>query len=122
MTVPRLACRSLLLASFRTRRHSPSGSAHRGRIRTFLNFELAIKVDCSRKPAPGEKRHRFSWEGPPADSARQFVVGRAERNPCTSRKWRASMDRRGEPRAGLARRLGVSRARVTQVLQILDWG
>lgn len=37
-----------------------------------------------------------------------------------AREWCASMDERGESRADLARRLGVSRARVTQVLQVLD--
>jgi ParB-like chromosome segregation protein Spo0J len=43
------------------------------------------------------------------------------RNPVhLAREWRAVMDAHGESRADLARRLGVSRARVTQVLQILD--
>ena len=37
-----------------------------------------------------------------------------------AREWQRSMVDRGESRADLARRLGISRARVTQVLQVLD--
>ncbi len=43
------------------------------------------------------------------------------RNPVhLAREWRTVMDAHGESRADLARRTGVSRARVTQVLKILD--
>lgn len=46
---------------------------------------------------------------------------RTRQNPVQlARKWRLSIDKRGESRSEFARRLGVSRARVTQVLKILD--
>ena len=35
-------------------------------------------------------------------------------------EWKRAMEERGESRADLARRLGISRARVTQVLSVLD--
>lgn len=70
---------------------------------------------------PGEKRYRFSWEetGPDCDS--ELRAANSRRNPIhLAREWQALMDQRRESKADLAGRLGVSRARVTQVLQVLD--
>lgn len=98
------------------------GSAVRGRIRTFLRFEAVLNVNCNKKSEPGEKRHYFSWEELPlrdVPECTQSTCGAL--NPLhLAREWQTSMEERGESRADLARRLGVSRARVTQVLQILE--
>lgn len=74
------------------------------------------------KSEPGAKRHYFSWEDIPSSGGSQRTERAYGRpNPVRlAREWKTSMERRGESRADLARRLGVSRARVTQVLQVLD--
>lgn len=97
------------------------GSAFRDRSRIFLPVEVTLRVDCDKKRGAGEKRHYFSWEEPPPAS-KSNDSGKAQSvNPVQlAREWQASMDARGESRADLARRIGVSRARVSQVLGILD--
>ena len=95
-----------------------SGSGLRERFRTFLPVEVTLRVDCSKKRRAGEKRHYFSWEELPGTDETQPAT---TANPVRiAREWKRAMEERGESRADLARRLGVSRARVSQVLGILD--
>ena len=79
-------------------------------------------MNCNRKSELGEKRYYFSWEDTPSTEGPQRTESACRRpNPVRlAREWQASMEERGESRADLARRLGVSRARVTQVLSVLD--
>jgi len=98
-----------------------SGSASRGQIRTTLRFSATLEVDCSRKREPNERRHYFAWDEAPIWNVQAAVSRPARQNPIQlARQWRADMDAHGESKAALARRLGVTRARVTQVLQVLD--
>jgi len=95
-----------------------SGSAFRDRSRIFLPVEVTLRVDCGKKRRAGEKRHYFSWEELPPVSENK---PRTTANPVRiAREWKRAMEERGESRADLARRLGVSRARISQVLGILD--
>ena len=97
------------------------GSAVRGRIQTFLPVEVTLRVDCGKKRQAGEKRHYFSWEEPPRGIETNEDAPAPRANPVrVAREWKRAMEERGESRADLARRLGVSRARVTPVLSILD--
>jgi len=99
------------------------GSAFRDRFRIFLPVEVTLKVDCGKKRRAGEKRHYFSWEDvPSAEGAQPARRTCGRQNPVRlAREWQASLSERGESRADLARRLGISRARVTQVLSVLDF-
>ena len=97
------------------------GSPSRGNIRTTLRFLATLLVDSGSRPEANERRHHFAWEEAPVWNVRAAKRRPKRRNPVhLAREWRAVMDAHGESRADLARRLGVSRARVTQVLQILD--
>ena len=98
------------------------GSGLRDRSRTFLPVEVTLRVDCGKKRRAEEKRHYFSWEElPPRCSELGENVPAPRANPVrVAREWKRAMEERGESRADLARRLAVSRARVTQVLSILD--
>jgi hypothetical protein len=93
----------------------------RDRSRTFLPIEVTLRVDCGKKRRTGEKRHYFWWEELPRRSDSDEIKRAPQANPVgLARDWKRAMEERGESRADLARRLGVSRARVTQVLQVLD--
>lgn len=83
---------------------------------------MVLKVDCNKKRGSSEKRHYFSWDNMPSAERPQRSEPTCPRpDPVRlAREWQASMGETGESRADLARRLGVSRARVTQVLGILD--
>ncbi|MBI2765456.1 MAG: hypothetical protein HYX53_06025 [Chloroflexi bacterium] len=95
-----------------------SGSAFRDRSRIFLPVEVTLRVDCGKKRRAGEKRHYFPWQELPRTNETKPAT---PANPVRiAREWKRAMEERGESRAGLARRLGVSRARVSQVLGILD--
>jgi hypothetical protein len=97
------------------------GSAFRDRARIFLPVEVTLRVDCGKKRRAGEKRHYFSWEELPRNDESTVGNGIRHINPVgLAREWRASMEERGESRADLSRRLGVFRARVSQVMGILD--
>ena len=97
------------------------GSAFRDRSRTFLPVEVTLRVDCGKKRRAGEKRHYFPWEELPRRSDSDECKPASRANPVrVAREWKRAMEDRGESRADLARRLGVSRARVSQVLGILD--
>ena len=98
-----------------------SGSAFRDRSRTFLALEVTLRIDCGRKRRVGEKRHYFSWEELPRLSATDERGPAPRANPVrVAQGWKHAMEEAGESRAELARRLGVSRARVSQVLGVLD--
>ena len=94
------------------------GSPRRGKSRTFL--ELTLLADA-RLAARGASRLAYHFEGaeppgPPAAPARQY------RNPiAVAQEWQRMLSA-GEcaTRADLARKLGRSRARVTQVLGLLE--
>lgn len=98
------------------------GSAFRDRSRTFLPIEVTLRVDCGKRRRAGEKRHYFSWEElPPRRNEPDANAPAPRADPVrVAREWRRAINERGESRADLARRLGISRARVTQVLQVLD--
>jgi len=86
-----------------------------------LDFDVALYLDCSRKRIDGERRYRFPWDEPLEPLRPASPSNRRRPNPVsTARDWRRSMEERGESKAELARRLGVTRARVTQVLKVLD--
>jgi hypothetical protein len=86
-----------------------------------LPVEVTLIVDCGKKRRGGEKRHYFPWEELPRRSASDVNAPAPRANPiCIAREWKRAMEERGESRTDLARRLGLSRARVTQVLQVLD--
>ena len=86
-----------------------------------LEFDVALYLDCSRKRIDGERRYRFPWDEPLEPLRPASPSKRRRPNPVSSaREWRRSMEERGESKAELARRLGVTRARVTQVLKVLD--
>ncbi len=100
---------------------SRSGSGLRDRSRTFLAIEVRLRVDCGKKRRASEKRHYFSWEELPRRSESHEHASAPRANPVRiAREWKSEMGQRGESRADLARRLGISRARVTQVLSVLD--
>ena len=97
------------------------GSALRDRSRIFLPIEITLRVDCGKKRRAAEKRHYFSWEELPRGIETNEDAPAPRANPVrVAREWKRAMEERGESRADLARRLGVSRARGTQVLSILD--
>jgi len=86
-----------------------------------LEFDVALYLDCGRKRIDGERRYRFPWDEPPEPPRLVSPRKRRRPNPVSiAREWRRTMEERGESRAELARRLGVTRARVTQVLKVLD--
>ena len=91
----------------------------------ILEFHVNLNLGCNRQLPPEERSFRFPWEVPAQPGAQQTTEAPSHTKPRQrpvqlARKWRQSMDKRGESRSELARRLGVSRARVTQVLKILD--
>lgn len=94
----------------------------RGKIRTFLHFEAVLNVSCKGRRGPREKRHYFPWEEVPQGFALPRMEPiRPRPNPVSlAREWQLSMREHSESRSELARRLDVSRGRVTQVLGILD--
>jgi hypothetical protein len=79
-------------------------------------------VNCNRSTGLSEQRHHFSWEELTLDEElRSTEPTRGRLNPVhLARQWQATMEEPGESRAELARRLRVSRARVTQIWSILD--
>ena len=97
------------------------GSAFRDRSRTFLRVDVTLRVDCGKKRRDGEKRHYFAWEDLPGRTETDEKEPAPRADPVRiAQEWKRAMEERGESRANLARRLGVSRARVTQVLSVLD--
>ncbi|HSE45848.1 MAG TPA: helix-turn-helix transcriptional regulator [Gemmatimonadales bacterium] len=97
------------------------GSAFRDRSRTFLPIEVTLRVDCGKRRKDGEKRHFFSWEEVLRRSEADVNAPSPRAHPVRiAREWKHAMEERGESRAELARRLGISRARVSQVLGVLD--
>ncbi len=86
-----------------------------------LEFDVALYVDCGRKRIDGERRYRFSWDEPLEPMGPAPPRKHLRPNPVSvAREWQRSMEERGESKAELARRLGVTRVRVTQVLKVLD--
>lgn len=97
------------------------GSAFRDRSRIFLPIEVTLRVDCGTKRRAGEKRHYFPWEElPQGNETDENATAQKANAVRVALDWKRAMEERGESQADLARRLGVSRARVTQVLSVLD--
>ncbi len=104
-----------------TRFEPPIWLPEAGDFPNGLEFDVALYLDCSRKRIDGERRYRFPWDEPPEPLRPAPPSKRRRPNPVSSaREWRRSMEERGESKAELAHRLGVTRARVTQVLKVLD--
>lgn len=87
-----------------------------------FKIKARLNLDCAAKRIDGERRYRFPWEAlPEAAYAPAGKKRHVRPNPVgIAREWRRSMEERGESQAQLARRLAVTRARVTQMLQILE--
>ena len=85
-------------------------------------MEVTLRVDCGKKRRAGAKRRYFSWEELPPRCGELSEDSPSQRaNPVRiAREWKRAMEERGESCADLARRLGVSRARISQVLGTLD--
>ena len=57
----------------------------------------------------------------PQRQERTIGLRKTHRNPIAlAREWRSFMDDAGLSRSGISRQLGVSRARVTQILRLLE--
>ena len=96
------------------------------RIRTSLRFAVIawIRPDTNRKPAFGYSFHgieplHYTFD----DMFNKVDLRKPRRNPVAlAREWQEFLDSGLLPtRAALARHLGISRARVSQVLNILKW-
>ena len=101
----------------------PEGSGRRGQVRTCLSVPLVADL------SPGARRRSqraYHFGDPPPPSillqpAAVSITARQHRNPIVlAREWQRLLSEECLSRANLARKLGVSRARVTQVLGLLD--
>jgi len=102
-----------------------AGSPSRGIIRTSLPFTIIAAPAQRAKPPRSRLAHYFKGTQPRL-SMRQpsTTASRTEqhRNPiAVAREWqRALAEPEGSTRADVARKMAVSRARVTQVLGLVD--
>ena len=101
-----------------------SSSPRRGKSRTFLNLTI---LAGSAPAARGAARLAYHFDGtePPLlfePPVAPVPSPRCYRNPVAlAREWQHVLDEgKRASRADLARKLGVTRARVTQVLSLLD--
>jgi hypothetical protein len=97
------------------------GSPRRGKSRTFVNLTL---IAGARLAARGASRLAYHLEGAAPPACFDPLVGSSKRyrNPiAVAQEWQRLLSV-GEcaSRADLARKLGVTRARVTQVLGLLE--
>jgi hypothetical protein len=100
------------------------GSPRGGKNRTFFSFSILARVRVYAKRNP-ETGYRFLDLCSPKDALTDFSTedrqGKLRRNPVAlAREWQSLLDSGQVPsRAALARELGISRAHVTQVLDVL---
>jgi hypothetical protein len=107
------------------RRRPLRGSPRRGKSRTFLNLTVFAGSASARQQRRTRLAYHFEGAESLSFSKNPVVPGptaRAYRNPVAlAREWRCALSRGTlASRAALARELGVTRARVTQVLSLLD--
>jgi hypothetical protein len=101
------------------------GSARKGKIRTSLSLTVLAGPESV---AEGRRRRlAYRFEGtasfaPDHDASPLARTARSWRNPIAlAREWQLALsDGKCSSRADLARELGLTRARVTQVLGLLD--
>ena len=105
--------------------HYPGGSPRRGKIRTFLSLTVFAGSASAPRRQNARLTYHFNETESPSVFQRETVprrIAKASRNPIVmAREWQDALDRGTcSSRADLAREFGVSRARVTQILGLLD--
>lgn len=121
---PIAGCRLVCIQLTRSPNNQIDGSPRRGKTRTSITF--TVFADLRRMPKQGDGQRAYYFEGATAQSPISKAVPpartpRTYRNPIAlSREWQCLLEAREcATRADLARKAGVSRARVSQILGLL---